>query len=112
VPGALPEAAELREERADISRLMRCTLGPSSSSDMPYFACSAASSTVPVVRSMCCISRMRRRRALCLARRSRQERLEPSKAATSWNLPHCWQKRCRRPSLITSIAFRWGSQIL
>lgn len=38
---------------------------------------------------MCAISRWRRRRALCLSRRARHDRLSPSKSSSGWNLPHC-----------------------
>jgi hypothetical protein len=42
-------------------------------------------------------------RALCFCSCSLQDFLLPSKADRSWKRPHCWQKRCRRPSFIT-----WG----
>ncbi len=36
-------------------------------------------------------------RALCLTSCARQERLPLSKAASWWQRPHCWQKRCIVP---------------
>ena len=57
------------------------------------------SSMVPVFLSMCAISRWRRRRALCLSRRARHDRLSPSKSSSGWNLPHCGATRARELEL-------------
>ena len=53
-----------------------------------------------------------RRLALCRCRRALQLRLSPSNSDSTWNRPHCWQKRCLLPSLTTLWILRWNSQIL
>lgn len=72
----------------------------------------------PVPGTLACILKVRAAKnvladAHCIYQIREFERhlLSPSKSDNKWNRPHCWQKRCCRPSFRREDSFRCSSQM-